>query len=528
MISTVWDVTARKKAEMEQQRSEALFRMLAETAPVGIVISDRDQSILYMNRRFTELVGYTPADIPTVADWWPLAYPDETLRRQVQQSWAETVQAARKTGLPSPPIEFPIVCKDRKVRQIEFRLAMSGDLHFILLSDVTEQRNIERQLLHAQKMESVGRLAGGVAHDFNNLLTGIINYVELCRDRVPPGDPVRAYLDEILHDSRRSADLTRQLLAFARKQTVAPRVLDLNATVAGMLNILRRLIGEDIDLAWTPGQNLWPVRMDTSQLDQILANLCVNARDAIGGVGKITIETANTVVDESYCRAHAEAVPGRFVTLAVSDNGCGMTREVLAHLFEPFFTTKPREEGTGLGLATVYGIVRQNEGFINVYSEPGKGTTFRIHLPRFEGQAAISGPAETPPAPAGGNETILLVEDERSVRITTALFLEKLGYTVLAAESPEEALRRAAEHNGPLHLLMTDVVLPGMSGRDLAARLAETRPQINCLYISGYTANVIAHRGTLDPGVHFLAKPFTRDALARKVREALAGAAPTT
>lgn len=383
----------------------------------------------------------------------------------------------------------------------------------------------DARLHQVQKLESVGILAGGVAHEFNNLLMGIMNYVELCRDEIQPDHPIREWLDEIMTDARRSADLTRQLLAFARKQTIAPRPLDLNDTVSGMLKLLRRLIGEDIDLAWQPGSALWPVRFDPSQVDQLLANLCVNARDAIDGVGKITIETGKVTLDDDYCAAHAEAVPGDYVMLAVSDTGCGMDRQTLDHLFEPFFTTKGVGVGTGLGLATVHGIVKQNGGHVNVYSEPGHGTTFRVYLPRFRDESTTETTDETGTDEASlhGKGTILLVEDEKSVRLTTTIFLKGLGYTVLSAECPAEALALAAEHDGDIDLLITDVVMPGMSGRNLAEKLAVTYPRMRCLYMSGYTANVIAHRGVLEKGVDFLSKPFMRDVLARKVREMLAG-----
>jgi len=288
-----------------------------------------------------------------------------------------------------------------------------------------------------------------------------------------------------------------------------------------MLKMLRRLIGEDIDLVWQPGAGLWSTKIDPSQLDQILANLCVNARDAINGVGKITIETNNVSIDESYCADHVEASPGAHVMLAVSDDGCGMDHETLRNIFEPFFTTKPTGEGTGLGLATVYGIVKQNRGFVNVYSEPGKGTTFRIYLPRETTARKESAAETTGSALRGGSETILLVEDEAGIRFTIRLFLERFGYTVIAASCPEEALRLVAEHPDGIDLLITDVVMPGMSGRELAEKLAPDHPSMKILYMSGYTANVIAHRGILDEGVQFLSKPISRDELAQKVRDVL-------
>jgi signal transduction histidine kinase/CheY-like chemotaxis protein len=390
-----------------------------------------------------------------------------------------------------------------------------------LLLDITEQKQADERLRQMAKMECVGRLAGGVAHDYNNIIMGILNYAEFCRDCIDADHPIRQWVDEITTEAQRSANLTRQLLAFARKQTITPKVLDLNDAVVGMLRMLQRLIGEDIELVWEPGANVWQVTMDPSQVDQILANLCVNARDAIGGVGRITIETDNVELDADDCANYAETVPGAYVVLTVSDTGCGMDRQTLEHVFEPFFTTKSVGEGTGLGLATVYGITKQSNGHLSVDSEPGQGTTFRIYLPR----AAEDSPGmerEPPEATTpGGNETILLVEDEKSIRVTAGMFLRAVGYTVLAAENPEQALRLATEHEGPIHLLITDVVMPDMSGRDLADRLTEDSPDISVIYMSGYTADVIAHRGVLEAGVDFLSKPFTRDVLTLKVREVL-------
>jgi CheY-like chemotaxis protein len=360
-----------------------------------------------------------------------------------------------------------------------------------------------------------------VAHDFNNLLMGMMNYVELCRDELPPGHPARCYLDEITHDAQRSAAITQQLLAFARKQVITPKVLDMNDVLAGMLKMLGHLMGEDIALIWMPGAPLWPVSIDPGQLDQILANLCVNARDAIAGVGRVTIETANTRLDQAYCATQPEAVPGDYVRLAVGDSGCGMSEDVLAHIFEPFYTTKEVGKGTGLGLATVYGIVEQNHGHIAVHSEVGKGTTFHLYLPRAAAAAPAGAVAVAPVALPRGTETILVAEDEKSVRVTSCRFLELLGYTVLAAATPTEALRLAGAHTGPIHLLLTDVIMPGMNGPDLAGLLAEGRPKLKCLFMSGYTAEVMMRRGMLGAGRPFLSKPFSRDDLARKVREML-------
>ncbi|NWH03781.1 response regulator [Desulfobacter latus] len=385
----------------------------------------------------------------------------------------------------------------------------------------TAHEKLEEQMRQAQKMESVGRLAGGVAHDFNNMLSVILGNTEIAMEDLAPDDPLHNNLSEIFSAANRSADITRQLLAFARKQTIAPKVLDLNRTIKSMLKMLRRLIGEDIDLAWRPETTVWPVRMDPSQIDQILANLCINARDAIADIGMITIETGKATFDSTYCAEHPGFVAGDFVLLAVSDDGCGMEQETLANLFEPFFTTKDVDKGTGLGLATVYGIVKQNEGFINIYSEPGQGSIFRIYLPRYLAATESPEKKNSDKFNQEGDETILLVEDEPSILKMTRMMLERTGYKVLAAGTPEEAIALAREHAGEIDLLMTDVVMPEMNGRDLAKNLRLLYPNLNLLFMSGYTANVIAHHGVLDEGVQFIQKPFAKQDLVIKVREVL-------
>jgi PAS domain S-box-containing protein len=385
-----------------------------------------------------------------------------------------------------------------------------------------ERERLRAQLAQAQKMESVGRLAGGVAHDFNNMLGVILGHAELALEQLRPGDAVASDIREIRRAAERSADITRQLLAFARKQTVAPRLLDLNTTVEGLLRMLRRLIGEDIALEWRPGREVRCVRIDPSQVDQILVNLCVNARDAIGGVGRITIETRVEEIGAAYLQTHPWATAGPYVRLTVSDTGCGMTRETMDNLFEPFFTTKELGRGTGLGLATVYGIVKQNGGFVDVASQPGVGTTFLLFLPHHSEEAveeALRDPSET--AERAGQETILLIEDEPQILKMTTLMLQRHGYTVLPAGSPKEALHLAEAHAGRVDLLLTDVVMPEMNGRELAHTLSERFPGIKLLFMSGYTADVIAHRGVLEEGVAFIQKPFTMKDLAAKVREAL-------
>ena len=408
-------------------------------------------------------------------------------------------------------------------------IEMAGQQYILgLTHDITERKRgekerkkLEEQLFQAQKMESVGRLAGGVAHDFNNMLGVIIGRAEMALEQDVSTDKLQHNLKEILKAGLRSADLTRQLLAFARKQTAIPKILDLNDTISGMLKMLRRLIGEDIDLFWVPELDLWKVKIDPSQVDQILANLVVNARDAISGVGAITMRTENVVIDDSNRAETPEFIPGEYVLLTVSDTGAGMSKEVRENIFEPFFTTKELGKGTGLGLSTVYGIVKQNDGFIYVASEPGKGTTFKIYLPRFEAETAQVPSEKAAGKPPTGTETILLVEDDEAILNLSKMILEKLGYTVLAAQTPVHAIHLVEEHPGDIHLLITDVVMPEMNGRELAEQLGAIRPNLKCLYMSGYTADVIAHRGILDEGVNFIQKPFGSDDLAARVRQVL-------
>ena len=526
---TARDITERKQTEQALRESEERFRKLLADLPVLAVQGYLpDGTTTYWNKGSEILYGYS-AEEAVGKSLLDLIIPSE-MRNSVERK----VREMAEKGVPHPPSELQLLRKDGSVvpvfssHMVLQREGYPSEL-FCLDLDLTdikraeaERKRLQEQLAQSQKMESVGRLAGGVAHDFNNLLMGIMNYADMCREEVGEDHPIREWLDEITRGAQHSADLTRQLLAFARKQTIAPKVVDLNDIVANMLKMLRHLIGEDIDLLWRPGANLQSVKMDPAQIDQILANLCVNARDAIEGVGKITIETESVVLDREYCNAHAEAREGDFAVLEVSDDGCGMDRATLDMIFEPFFTTKPTGEGTGLGLATVYGIVKQNEGFVNVYSEPGEGTTFRVYLPCFHERESTEKPAaETEQRSLVGTETVLVVEDEPAIRKTLQRHLGKLGYTIITAAAPDEALRLAAEHDDAIDLLITDVVMPGMSGRDLAGKLMPDHPDMKVLYMSGYTANVIAHRGILEENVQFLAKPFGREKLAKKLREML-------
>lgn len=384
-----------------------------------------------------------------------------------------------------------------------------------------EKAQLQIQLVQAQKMEAVGRLAGGVAHDFNNMLQAILGYTDLALESVHKDDFIRNDLIEVKKAAQRSVELTRQLLAFARKQPNNPKTLDINSIISGLLKMLVRLIGEDIDLVFNPGQDVWTVRMDPTQVDQILANLVVNARDAIAGTGKITIETRNVVFDDDYCSTHVDCIPGEYVQLAVSDSGRGMDKETLQHVFEPFFTTKASGEGTGLGLATVYGIVKQNDGLIHVYTEVGEGTSFRIYFPRFSETQGREILRSKPDELVGGAETIFIVEDEELILDLGVRMLNQLGYQVITAKSPEEAVLLFGSLEKKPDLLLTDVIMPEMNGPELARRLMEIRPELKCLYMSGYTADVIAHRKILEKDVHFIQKPFSIETLAAEVRAAL-------
>ncbi len=522
LVGTVMDITERKHAELALRENEARFKSMVENLPLAIVVlSGEQQTFRYINPAMFRMFGYSLEDIPDLQHWCELAYPDEAYRNHLSKEWLARVKQSSVTQSTIEPMESVVTCKDGSKKHVLWGNASAGECNYSFGYDITREVQLESQLHQAQKIEAMGQLAGGVAHDFNNLLMGIMGYASLCQEYLPPAadHPLRTNLDEITKISKRAAALTRQLLAFARKQTIAPKVLDLNDAVAGMLKLLRRMIGEDIELIWKPGANVWPVRFDPSQIDQILANLCVNARDAIADIGNVTLETSNVTLAPDYCASHEGAKPGDYVLLSVSDDGCGMESDVLAHIFEPFFTTKAVGAGTGLGLATVFGIVQQNHGVIDVKSAPGKGTTFNIYISRVVVEGTSSGvehPEEI--VPRGHGETILLVEDEQAVRSTCAQFLVSLGYKPLVAETSAVALNLAARHSGTIELIMTDVVMPGMNGRELAERLVGINPDAKVLFMSGYTANIISRRGVLDDGLNFIQKPFSRDDLARKVR----------
>ncbi len=519
VLGTYEDISERKQAEEKVRK----LSVAVEQSPASVVITDYEGLIEYVNPQFTALTGYSLDEV--LGQNPRILKSGETSPETYKELW-DTIKGGRKWHG-----EFHNKKKDGTLYWERALISPIRDdagniTHFVgLKEDITVQKILEDQLRQAQKMESVGRLAGGVAHDFNNMLQAILGYGDLAMDALPDNHPARGSIEEVQKAAKRSAELTRQLLAFSRRQPIRPIILDINDVVAGMLSMLRRIIGENITLIWKPGMDLWTVQMDPTQVDQVLVNLAANARDAITGAGNLTIETANTTLDEGYCRSHAGFIPGEYVLLAVSDDGCGMDRHTLERLFEPFFTTKDMGRGTGLGLAIVYGIAKQNHGFVNVYSEPGKGTSFKIYLPRACAEAAEALVAAEE-RPLHGTETVLLVEDEEAILGFGHAILTQYGYTVLTARTPGEALALARRHEGPIHLLITDVVMPEMNGKELKNRLATLLPDLKVLYMSGYTANVIAHHGIIDEGVHFLAKPFSPKSLARIVRDILEQESP--
>ncbi|MBN2233254.1 MAG: PAS domain S-box protein [Deltaproteobacteria bacterium] len=519
IITFLRDITEIRNVREELRRSEARYRLLFEEGPDGVVVLDPETAaIIEFNDQACRQLGYSREEFSqlNVADIDVVESPDDTAARiadviETGRADFETSHRAKDGGL-------------RHARVTAQAHRVEADLiYHCIWRDITdwkraeeEREKLQAQLLQAQKMESVGRLAGGVAHDFNNMLGVILGHAELVLEQLEPGSLLFGSLKDIRAATERSAALTRQLLAFARRQAISPRVLDLNDTMQGMLKMLRRLISENIELLWHPDPALWPIRVDPSQVDQIAANLCVNARDAIAGTGTIGIETANVSCDREYCAGHPDCMPGDYVRLTVRDDGCGIDREIVERIFEPFFTTKELGMGTGLGLSTVYGIVTQNNGFIAVNSVPGAGTAFAVHLPRYRSGTVSAGALDVSEETTAEHETILLVENEPAILDMTGIMLRRLGYRVLPAGSPGAAIRLARAYHGKIDLLLTDVIMPEMNGRDLAAALHQSRPGLRSLFMSGYTADIIARHGVLDQHIHFIQKPFSRKEVAIK------------
>ncbi len=509
------DVTREKKSEAERDKLIAAVQQAGE----AIIITDPQGVIEFVNPAFEEITGYTRDEI--LGENPRILQSGKHTKAFYDELWHTILNGRTFKGrMVNKRKDGSLYTEEATISPV---IAADGTIvnYVGVKRDISSQLKIEQQLQQAQKMEAIGRLTGGVAHDFNNILAVILGHAEMGLSSVSPEDAVYDDLQVILDAAERSAAIVRQLLAFSRRQTIAPQKLDLNDTVAGMLKMLRRLIGENISLHWHPLAESLPVKMDPSQMDQILANLCVNAKDAITDHGNITIETVKTVFDENYCTAHAGFKVGVYAMLAVTDDGLGIAAKDLESVFEPFFTTKKLGRGTGLGLSTVYGIVKQNEGFVNIYSEPGQGTVVKLYLPIYYDEGILQKEVSKRQKTVGGSETVLLVEDDGAIRTMVQSMLTSLGYMVLSAANPMEAIALALSANVAVDLLLTDVVMPKMNGKELARRLRADLPQLKCLYMSGYTTNVIAHKGVLSADVHFIQKPFAKALLARKIREVL-------
>ncbi len=533
------DHRKRRLAENELTQSQKKLTQAIQGNSIPTFIIDNNHIVTHWNNACEKLLGFSGAEMigtnkhlaifhsvekPTLGD----AIIDGTTEHELKSVYKGKIHKSNLTrGAYESEAFYPRLGTRGKWLYCTASPLRDPDQNIIgaieTIQDLTERKNTEEQLRQAQKMESVGRLAGGVAHDYNNALSVIIGFAELALDTTDLSQPLREDLNEILNAARRATDITRQLLAFARKQTIVPKVIDLNENISSMLKMLQRLIGENISLTWLPGKEIWPIKIDPTQMDQILANLCVNARDAINGVGKITLETDTVVLDDSYCADNYGFIPGAFVMLTLSDTGCGMDKSILDNIFEPFFTTKTADKGTGLGLATVYGIVKQNNGFIKVYSEPGTGTTVKIYLPPHDGHGITTPEDRSQQILTGHNETILIVEDDPPILRLAEQVLGGLGYRVLTAGTPEMAMGQFEKSPDKIQLLVTDVIMPQMNGRELATHLQTICPDLKCLFMSGYTANVIAHHGVLDQGVNFVQKPFSKHDLAKTVRKVLDG-----
>jgi two-component system, cell cycle sensor histidine kinase and response regulator CckA len=516
----------RRRAEAALRESEKKFQQFYDESPVGYHEVDTKGRITRVNRKELSMLGYTAGEMLGKPLWNFFVEEDTTRHVTLAKlsgdiSFHDTFERTyrRKDGTTLPVFIEDRLLRDKSGQVIGMRSAVE---------DITERRQTqealrksEEQLRQWQKVEAIGRLAGGVAHDFNNLLMTIKGCSELLLNAFDRRDPRRDEVEEILKAADRATSLTRQLLAFGRRQVLQPQLLDLNSIVMNMDKMLRRLIGEDVQLITSLDPELWPVKVDPGMIEQVVMNLAVNSRDALPNGGKLTIETSNVVHDDEYASAHISVKPGHYVMLAVSDNGSGMDKEVQSHLFEPFFTTKEKGRGSGLGLSTVYGIIKQSGGNIWAYSEPGQGTTFKIYLPRVEKTAKVYKPKARPSTAPGGTETILLVEDEEAVRTMVSRILQNKGYTVLEARHGLEAIDICERYQESIHLMVTDVIMPQMSGRELAERLAPVLPDMKVLYMSGYPDNTIVQHGVLEAGTAFLQKPFTLNALELKVREVL-------
>jgi PAS domain S-box-containing protein len=518
VLSTWLDISHRKEMEEELRDSKEYLERIINCLRDPVVVKDPLHRFVLVNEAFLEFVGKSREEVIGETAYSLLP------REKADFIWAREEETLNQGIEQSEEIDLPD--KDGTIHTMMVRTARfmdkGGNKQFVaVLRDISDYRRLQEQFLQSQKMEAIGKLAGGVAHDFNNMLNVINGYCELMFDELGPNNPLREDLNQISLAGKRASALTTQLLAFSRKQIMQPEILNLNALITTMNPMLRRLIREDIDVITIADPQLGRISADPMKMQQVIMNLVVNAGDAMPEGGTLTIETANVALDAEYARKHVAVKPGPYVLLAISDNGAGMDEETRSHLFEPFFTTKVKGKGTGLGLSTVYGIVKQSNGFIWVYSEPGKGTTFKIYLPRIDAEAKDLSTETEKAQDLPGTETVLVVEDEPAVRGLTTRILRERGYTVLEASNGAEALDIAQTYQEEIHLLITDVIMPGLSGRDLSGKITASRPGIRTLFVSGYTDNAIVHHGILDADVSFLQKPFSVQSLCLKVRETL-------
>jgi PAS domain S-box-containing protein len=525
IVGNLRDVTERKMADDALVVAQRRFNALFDSGTIGIIVGDSTGAIREANDAFLKMLGYSREEFSAGQVDWRRATPREW------GQWNAEVEEELRVHGRARPREKEYLHKDgRRVPVLVGFAAVDGGQTISFSLDLTEQKraadalsNLEKQFRQAQKMEAVGRLAGGIAHDFNNVLSVILSYGEMLLSDMKPGDPIRADVEEIRRAGQRAADLTRQLLMFSRQQVLVPKVLDLNELLVSMDKMLQRILGADVDLVSVPGQSLGRVRADPSSIEQVIMNLVVNARDAMPTGGQLTMETANVVLDEAYAQEHFGVTPGPHVMLAVTDTGVGIDKATLTRIFEPFFTTKEQGKGTGLGLSTVFGVVQQSGGSVWVYSEVGKGTSFKVYLPRVDAPVEVAGDS-LPPTTLRGTETVLLVEDDDQVRTVVCGILRRYGYHVIDARNAGEALLHSEKYSSPIHLLLSDVVMPQMSGPELAKRLVGVRPDMKVLCMSGYADDSIVRHGVLAAHIAFVQKPVTPEALTVRVREVLDGA----